>query len=897
MPILLRCEKCGRRLKARPEFQGKRAECPECGATILIPKDSGDAGGKTSQGTKIGSYAADFSVEITDFLEPPDSRPQVETPTAPARKSVTRRMLEALLDPRAIQWLLMIGGGLAVLGLVIWLVSKGLFKDPRAVAVAMGIGSLAVLAAGWATTLKTRYRVAGQALTFLACVVAPLNLWFYHAQGLITLDNHLWIGGLVCVLLYAATVFVLRDGLFMYAVEAGVTLTVLLLLADLGTFSDVAHLSLWLLGLAFVSIHAERAFPSEGTFSRKSYGLPLFWSGHVQLGFSLLMLLGSQIAGWLTLPEIFSWLGNLLTENHYLAGGLWLVATYLYLYSDLVVRRIGAYVYAAAGSLVMAEITLLLPQFQQEGMIALLALTSVMLHLVTFAVTPDNLKVRRHLPIIAGTLAILAVLLGILLHIRATSAIAAFVHFPYTTGWLFVGVMLLTAATNCFSAYLSRHTEPRISSIHFFFSAAALLVAAAGLLRQLGWTDWSQQAPVVMLIPIAYILASRFWRSHSPETPLARVSHVATAIILASSFVAAVDQGDVSLLKPVVHNTKNLLLGLTFLEAALFYTLAGIFRRRSWNAYFAMAAACGALWQFLGYFGISTVWYELLYAVLGVVLLITARVLGLQEEQRYRDGGEKTTVVRGVGLVAYQCGNAVLSLALVIAFLKGLSELAVSKTEWVDLLVLVLTCVSAGLAAMIVVADGWKRWYLTAAVALLGVVFLQINVLVHLSGWRKIEIFCAVAGLLFLVGSHFGRFREEGKHEDDTVTLGLWAGSLLLAAPLFVAMLYHRFGGGGISLADDVLLLITSILMLTTGCVWRIKSTTLVGGGSLFIFLMIVIGSILYRPQVALGVYLFIGGGLIFVAGVLLSIYRERLLALPDQIAKREGLFRIISWR
>jgi hypothetical protein len=48
---------------------------------------------------------------------------------------------------------------------------------------------------------------------------------------------------------------------------------------------------------------------------------------------------------------------------------------------------------------------------------------------------------------------------------------------------------------------------------------------------------------------------------------------------------------------------------------------------------------------------------------------------------------------------------------------------------------------------------------------------------------------------------------------------------------------------------------------------------------------------------VALGVYLFSGGGVIFLAGLLLSIYRDRLLALPDQIAKREGLFRIIGWR
>ena len=158
--------------------------------------------------------------------------------------------------------MLVIGGGLCVLGLVIWLVSLEIFKDPRMTAVALGIASLAVLGGGWVVSLKTRFQVAGPRLTFLGCVVAPLNLWFYHTQGLVTLDAGLWIGGLVCVGLYAATVFVLRDPLFLYAVEAGVTLTVLLLLGDVGQITNTAYLSLFIMALGFISIHAERAFPA-----------------------------------------------------------------------------------------------------------------------------------------------------------------------------------------------------------------------------------------------------------------------------------------------------------------------------------------------------------------------------------------------------------------------------------------------------------------------------------------------------------------------------------------------------------------------------------------------------------------------------------------------------------
>ena len=45
--------------------------------------------------------------------------------------------------------------------------------------------------------------------------------------------------------------------------------------------------------------------------------------------------------------------------------------------------------------------------------------------------------------------------------------------------------------------------------------------------------------------------------------------------------------------------------GLVFAEATLFYALAGLFQKRGVNAYFAAAAACGAAWQWMGYFGVD----------------------------------------------------------------------------------------------------------------------------------------------------------------------------------------------------------------------------------------------------------------------------------------------------
>ena len=53
------------------------------------------------------------------------------------------------------------------------------------------------------------------------------------------------------------------------------------------------------------------------------------------------------------------------------------------------------------------------------------------------------------------------------------------------------------------------------------------------------------------------------------------------------------------------------------------------------------------------------------------------------------------------------------------------------------------------------------------------------------------------------------------------------------------------------------------------------------------------------RAEELLGVAFFMTviGGLVFAVGIALSIYREKRLKLSEQIANREGLFRVMNWR
>jgi len=897
MAIEVRCA-CGRVGKARDEFAGKRAQCPWCGRVVAVPQLSAGPAGTAEPAEAAGAAAAAVYpgvASFTEYLDPP------ATPVAVKEKvPVLRRMFEALLDPRSIQWMLILGGGLAVLGLVIWLVSIGVFEDPVVLAVALGIGSLAILGAGWAVVLKSRFRIAGQALTFLGCVVAPLNLWFYHTQGLVTLEGNLWVGGLVCCLLYAATVYVLRDPLFMVAVEAGITLSVGLLLAALRLPWDWANLSVMLTALGLVSLHAERAFPPEAEpFDRKRFGMPLFWSGHVQIAFSLLLLLGLQIVAWLVHPDHkfleIGWVGNWLTDSPLWAGILWLLGTYAYLYSDLVVRRVGVYTYLAACCFLMAEVTVVGLSLDMAWLIAILALTALAANLVHAFLAVPNEKLSRVVPPLGMALSSIPIVLGVVLHARATSSLvpSAWVQ---DTGWPFVAVMVLVAASNRVSAWLCRHAAPAWSAVYFFGSAAAAVVAAAGLLRVLDCREWSQQAPWLMLLPIGYLVAGRLWRGHSPERPLGWVAQASTAVILLGVLGASVEWNTADPAAGLLAGrAENLRLGLVFAEAAGFYTLASIFRRRSANLYFAAAAACGALWQFLGYWRVGESYKTMLYAVLGVGFLALCRTLGVEYVVVYRSLGQKALVPRGKGLAAFQAGNAIVSVALLAAFLQGLTRWATGNIDRPLVVGLAWTILAGLAAAGLVPSRAWRRAYVVAAIALGGVFVLTLQM--YLPVWRQLEIFSVGMGILLVLASYVGRFRETRETENDMVSIGLWLGSMMTTLPLLIAVVYFRMPGHDISFWDELALFALTLALLVTGLSWQIKSTTFFGGAALTAYLVMVLASLGWRQQVAVGVYLAIGGVLLFACGIALSVYRDKLLMFPERIARREGIFSVLNWR
>jgi hypothetical protein len=840
--------------------------------------------------------------------EPLEVLPVREQPPAvrPAPPVPRRSLLEILLDPRSIQWLLASGGALLVVGLLIWLAAEGYFKDPLFVAVLLGGGTAALLLGGWAVLRFTTHQVAGRALTLLACLVMPFNLWFYDAQGLVPLED-LWIPAVVCCVLYAVSARLLHDPTFVHVFVFGVAGTGLLLLAGRGVFWEIARPSALLVGLGLLSIHAERVFPTDdGPFSRRRFGLAFFWAGHVLLAAGMLLLFGAHLVGdwmfeafrpWYTLagagqPEIVT-----TAEGRLLSLALVLGATYAYAYSDLVVRRVGAYLSVAVLTLLWAEVLIIRlfnwPMPTVEVVILALALTGLLANLTLKLGAARESGLMRAGPPLALTLSTIPVLLGVLLHWRATALVPAEWQYPITG--TYVCTMLAVAVSCRVGAFLYRHDRPALSATYFFGTGAATLAGAAGLLLVLyPGSRWDFQAPILMVIPILYLVAARLYRGHTPEQPLVWVGHAATVVMLVSSIGAAFKgfglvPGD----NLISGHSLNLTLALFFGEVAVFYALEAAWRRHALSLYLCTLAACAAVWQVLKYHQIAEEYFLLAFAVVGLALLVAYRFAVLER-----------THVAGLAAAAFQCGNALLSLSFVGEALLTLSELAKDQAQRGVLLpVLSALVVIALLSVALVRQEGWRRWYVAMAIThtVLGVLVLALD----LTAGERLEIVCVVTGMLLLVAGHLGWYREQDEHS-DLVSISLVFGSLLVAVPLTIAVLTCRvkqaFEAGyevdTFHTANEVAMLAAGLVLLAAGFMCQIKSTTLAGS---FLTAAYLVTLVLYlkvpRAAQTTAVYIMVGGGLFFVAGLLLSLYRDRLLQLPERIKRREGVFRVLSWR
>ena len=689
-----------------------------------------------------------------------------------------RNWIEVLVDPQTLQGLMLCGAGLLVVGLVVWLWSIGVFENKLIVATSLGVANFALLAVGVSGARFTRYQTASKAITMLACLVMPLNLWFYDAQGLITLDQggHLWVPALVCCGLYVLVARVLADPLFVNAIVGGVAMTGLLFLADnqVGRLWEIMAPSSFLVVLGMICIHVERAFPpEEGPFSRAKFGRAFFQAGHVVMGLGLSVLLVGRLVGrfyerfltgwdWISMPAVAT-----QTSLQWLALALALGAAYSYVYSQVVVKAKGRYLTSAVLTLIWSAIILL-----------------------------DLLQVEL------------------------------------TAKLLAVG-MLVPLALAFFSFRANNPTAKRTSSLAAEILAALLLVI--GVSASLG--------------------------------------------IFGSTTILQ----------------SHLALTIFFAEAAACFILVAQVSTRLSPAIFAAACLCAATWQLLLLLGVTQYVFILAATLIGMVCLAIS-VFSQKVFSQKTDGDPSQ-----FALVSQWTGRLCISYGSVATLLLALARLLTSETEWSLLPILVVQTLACVFAAFFSKEPAWRRYFGVLAIAQTLMLLLVGNALSTLTFWERGEVMLTVAGLMMLATGYWGWYRE-GDHQEEWVSFNLSLGSFLSAAPLTFGMLVQRFdsvtAGWGWVITHEAGVLVVGLLLLGAGVLCRIRWSTIFGSTTLLVYIVSLIGLVRLPEQLqSTAIYMMVGGGLFFGTAVLLSIYRDRLLAIPKRVQAGEGVFRVLKWR
>jgi hypothetical protein len=676
----------------------------------------------------------------------------------------------------------------------------------------------------------------------------------------------------------------LQRPLFLYALQAGMTLTGLLLIADFRSVS-VMDAAVMLASMGLVAIHLERAFPIGGEFDRQRFGPPLLWTGLAQLAFAVVAVLPLQVLQWSDVPlTTVSWLIDVarLDVTPLVAAGLWLAAAYAAFYVAMVPRLAGGWTtLAACGCLLMAEATVLInADASAEGAIVALALTAAVACVAAVRLVERGTVPRQAALSSAVLVSSLPLGLGYLLFARGV--MPSFRAFGWERAFDAAYPLAMTLTAACFAASaMALRGHRRHAAMLRFFTAGAVLLATAGAIRMVEM-PWSMGAAILTLIPIGYFIEGILKKDDIDVS----IAYAAFGLFSASAFLAVCHQG-LELFVPRVGKVATLGTAIVGLEATIFLLMAASRAQRLRQTSLAMglaAASAGTaavmVWQGVGFAGAPAGGMVPSLAAAALILAGLSRCCGR----------------RSLATPAFVAAATLLFSTAAFSNFRTLGLLFGESLQWPNAVEIGSVAIAALAAAGLAATGAWRRSFASVAAVSAAVTVLAVASLAELNGWQRLEAMSVAAGVMLLVSGHAARFRENAGRPDDIVDVALWSGALFAMVPLTIAMLYHRVDAVP-SLADELALTTLGIAMLATGLAWRLKSTTLIGGGALGGYIVVLIASVLHRPEVTMGAYLTGIGVSLCVIGIGLSVYRDRLLMLPERISKREGLFRILDWR
>jgi hypothetical protein len=166
---------------------------------------------------------------------------------------------------------------------------------------------------------------------------------------------------------------------------------------------------------------------------------------------------------------------------------------------------------------------------------------------------------------------------------------------------------------------------------------------------------------------------------------------------------------------------------------------------------------------------------------------------------------------------------------------------------------------------------------------------------------RRAELVSILSGTALMAMGYIAWAREEDER-DGMATMGLTCGSLLLSVPLAIGLVAERLAdastSAGWGLFHEAGVIIAGIILLGSGLLCRVRATTLAGTVLFAVHLGSLVTLIQWPEQLLnVSVLMMAGGGTFFGTAVLLSIYRDRLMMLPDRIREGQGMFGVLKWR
>ena len=829
-------------------------------------------------------------IPIAEAVDQPSS-------AAPENKSQLP-LIEQLLSPKTLQRMMASGGVVLVLGFIGWLWSIGLFDEPIVVAFMIGAGTLGTMGIGMAMVRFTRYQLAGNGLTLLAALAMPLNLWFYSAQGLITLEGggHLWIPAAICCAIYAFVARVLRNSMFVYALVSGVVMTGLLFLADqaVGHFWELLSPATLLVSVGWICVHCESLFPKEeGDFSRNSFGKAFYRSGMVALAGGLGIVFAGHMAAFLNGAISFVQVPLLATN---VSQKLWatalIAASALGFGSQSIFHR-------RQGFLV--------------GSLALSAWASI-----AFL---DAMAFQPKLPHVAITLGLFvaANLIRTIVQQRRENAsreqakaldwgfacigltIMAFAQFGYLqlggsgnlimspASWIVVVQFFVAAAACALSWYSGVLKVQHIkgldgiavvpSSMSLCWSCITGVVAVVSSLQLGGVELLDVTAAISMLIPTAALGFAIRYKDHPTRSCFVAATTTSLTFLLFCLGLIAIPSTP-TLVSP------HLSWCWMFAAASVLYFVASQQAHSSIAHVLGFISACIAVTQGLVFAGCSADYaFVLTPSVLGVGLSLANFLFRSAANSRRNEVAANVLVTSGS----------------VLGLLMSAGRVATQDTSLGLLGLIASQLVFVAIAGLLTQQRAWRVSFRAIAIANVLVSLAVFNDFMDTHWLHRIELGAVMFGVALLVMGHIGWYRE-GDTKDEAATVGLWLGSLLVALPLSAGLFFYRSyqvqSDWNWMLFHEVATIVFALGMLGAGMACRIRSTTIGGTGMLTAYVGSVLLLVQWPSQLhSVSVVMMIGGGVFFGTAVLLSIYRDRLVSLQHDMKAGKGMFRVLRWR